>query len=111
MPKLKPETLIPDRAEDESINAGINADTEARELDREWFKRARPAREVLGEENYHALLEMKRPRGRPPASATKIFTGVRLDADVLNAFKTTGKGWQTRMNAALRLYLEEHPFQ
>jgi hypothetical protein len=34
--------------------------------------------------------------------APKVFTGIRLDADIVAAFKATGRGWQTRMNAALR---------
>lgn len=52
---------------------------------------------------------MKRPRGRPKAGATKVFTAIRLDADLLQTFKATGKGWQTRVNAALRQYVTEHP--
>jgi len=52
---------------------------------------------------------MKRPRGRPKADETKVFTAIRLDADLLAAFKSTGKGWQTRVNAALRQYIAEHP--
>lgn len=31
--------------------------------------------------------------------------------DVLAEFKATGKGWQTRMNAALRQFIVEHPLQ
>ena len=30
------------------------------------------------------------------------FIRMRVDADVLDAFKATGQGWQTRINAALR---------
>ena len=41
-------------------------------------------------------------RGRPPAGNTKISTTVRLDADVVKYFKSEGRGWQTRLNAALR---------
>jgi mRNA interferase MazF len=36
-------------------------------------------------------------------------SGIRLDADVVDTFKATGKGWQTRMNAALRDWLKKHP--
>lgn len=46
--------------------------------------------------------------GRPKSDNPKIATTVRLDADVLSAFKATGKGWQTRMNAALRDYVQSH---
>ena len=45
-------------------------------------------------------------RGRPKAESTKQALTVRYDADVVEAFKATGKGWQTRMNAVLRAYLE-----
>lgn len=41
-------------------------------------------------------------RGRPPAAMTKVQTTLRLDPDVVAAFKAGGTGWQGRMNAALR---------
>lgn len=41
-------------------------------------------------------------RGRPKAAVTKVSTTLRLDADVIDAFKADGPGWQGRMNAALR---------
>lgn len=42
-----------------------------------------------------------RPRGRPRSEASKVPTSLRLAPDVLDAFKATGVGWQTRMEAAL----------
>lgn len=109
MPKLKPGTVIPTPDEEVIINAGIVADLDSRELDDEWFAKAKPASKVLPPEIYSALVA-KRPRGRPKADETKVFTAIRLDADLLDKFKATGKGWQTRVNAALRQYLAEHPF-
>ena len=41
-------------------------------------------------------------RGRPKAEETKLSTTIRIDRDVLSAFKKDGPGWQTRINAALR---------
>ena len=41
-------------------------------------------------------------RGRPRSEAPKVSTTLRLDPDVIEAFKADGPGWQTRMNAALR---------
>ncbi|MDO8347683.1 MAG: BrnA antitoxin family protein [Rugosibacter sp.] len=111
MPKLKPGTIIPAPEEDATINAGIAADPDARELDDEWSAKAKPASEVFPPEIYAALVAMKRPRGRPKADETKVFTAIRLDADVLAAFKSTGKGWQTRVNAALRQFIDEHPIR
>src|SRR5438128_1784075 len=43
-----------------------------------------------------------RPRGRPKAEIRKAAISLRVDADVLDAFKSTGEGWQTRMNGILR---------
>jgi uncharacterized protein (DUF4415 family) len=40
--------------------------------------------------------------GRPKSAAPKVSTTIRLDADVLAAFKAEGSGWQSRINAALR---------
>jgi uncharacterized protein (DUF4415 family) len=34
---------------------------------------------------------------------------MRLDTDVVNSFKATGKGWQTRINAALKDWLQKNP--
>jgi uncharacterized protein (DUF4415 family) len=47
-------------------------------------------------------------RGRPKAETPKQALTVRYDADVVAAFKATGKGWQTRMNAALKDWLKTH---
>ena len=41
-------------------------------------------------------------RGRPRSDSPKVSTTLRLDPDVLASFKATGKGWQSRINAALR---------
>ena len=47
-------------------------------------------------------------RGRPKARTTKQLLTVRYDKDVIEAFKATGKGWQSRMNDALRDWLKVH---
>ena len=41
-------------------------------------------------------------RGNPKARATKVSTTIRLDPDVLDSFKASGPGWQSRINDALR---------
>jgi len=38
----------------------------------------------------------------------KASVSIRLDQDVLNWFKGQGKGYQTRINALLRAYMEAH---
>ncbi|MCL2635927.1 MAG: BrnA antitoxin family protein [Betaproteobacteria bacterium] len=47
-------------------------------------------------------------KGRPKADSTKLALTVRYDADIVEAFKATGKGWQTRMNEALKDWLKTH---
>jgi uncharacterized protein (DUF4415 family) len=109
MPKLKACTVLPTAEDDAAIQSGIAADADARELTPTWQSQAKPAHEALPAQVYDALVALKRPRGRPKAEVTKVFTAIRLDADLLGAFKATGKGWQTRVNAALRQYIHEHP--
>ena len=41
-------------------------------------------------------------RGRPPLPNPKQAVKLRLDADVVAAYRKTGNGWQTRINADLR---------
>jgi uncharacterized protein (DUF4415 family) len=40
--------------------------------------------------------------GRPPLPQTKMQTTLRLDRDVVDHFKAGGRGWQSRINAALK---------
>ncbi len=40
--------------------------------------------------------------GRPPLANPKKQVTLRLDPDVIEKFRATGKGWQSRINAALR---------
>ena len=52
---------------------------------------------------------LKRGRGRgPQATPTKVLTSVRLDADILAFFKSKGAGYQSRINAALRMEVERN---
>ncbi len=48
-------------------------------------------------------------RGRPRSPAPKVAINIRLSPDVLARFKSTGRGWQTRINLALEQWLEAHP--
>ena len=48
---------------------------------------------------------LRRGRG-PQVAPTKVLTSIRLDADVLDYFKSTGAGYQSRINAVLRNELE-----
>ena len=50
----------------------------------------------------HAI---ERTRGRPKSRHPKQQITLRIDADLLAAYKATGSGWQTRMQEALRKYM------
>lgn len=45
-------------------------------------------------------------RGRKPSGNSKKLLTLRLDPDVIEGFKATGEGWQSRMNDALRVHLK-----
>jgi len=45
---------------------------------------------------------IRRGRGRPAVAVKRPTLNMRVDAEVLDAFKATGPGWQTRINALLR---------
>jgi len=46
-------------------------------------------------------------RGRPPAETHKERLTIRLDPDIVARFKADGPGWQSRINAALREWMEQ----
>lgn len=48
-----------------------------------------------------------RTRG-PQKAPTKTQVSVRLSTEVLDYFKASGSGWQTRMDEALKEYVREH---
>ncbi len=45
-------------------------------------------------------------RQGPPTAPRKAAISLRLDAEVLDWFKAQGPGYQTRINAVLRAYME-----
>ena len=55
---------------------------------------------------FWAAAQVRRGRGRPPVPVSRPTLNMRVDADVLAAFKATGPGWQTRINAVLRSAVE-----
>jgi uncharacterized protein (DUF4415 family) len=79
-------------------------DEENPELTADAFAQAKPAAEILpqfiGKKATQELLS--RGRGRPVKADKKVSQNLRLDADVLEAYKRGGSGWQTRINQVLR---------
>ena len=86
--------------EEAAIHAGIAADPDTWDFD---MSRARPAAEVLPElvERYEREQAERRKRG-PQRAPTKEHISLRLDADLVEYFRNSGRGWQTRLNSMLR---------
>ena len=83
---------LPTEAEEAAINAGIEIDADTYVLNDVEFKQLKPM------------------RGRPvgtKATRTKVAVSVRVDEEVLLYFKAQGRGWQTRMNEALKMLIAE----
>ena len=92
MPKLKSGTILPTPAEDAAITAAALADQDAAPFtDAEWEKVKPQVR-----------------RGRPLGSGSKAQVTLRLDVEVLEKFKASGDGWQTRINEALKSWVRTH---
>lgn len=68
------------------------------ELSQAEIAELRPAGEGLPPSLAKALLHRG---GRPKAASKCVPVSLRIDPEVLAAFKETGPGWQTRMNEAL----------
>lgn len=49
-----------------------------------------------------------RPVGRPRLAVTKERITIRFSREVVEYFRATGKGWQTRMDEALKEWIAEH---
>ena len=88
MPKLKPLT---------------DAKGEVRDLTAKDLKGFRSAREVLP----GSLRRKVGVRG-PQRLATKERITIRLSREVVQSFRATGEGWQTRVDAALQDWLRKH---
>jgi uncharacterized protein (DUF4415 family) len=72
-------------------------DPENPEWTRAMMRRAKPASKAFPH------VKFPKPRGRgPQKTPVKVQTTIRLDRDVVEYFRRQGRGWQTRLNAALR---------
>ncbi|MBA4798949.1 uncharacterized protein (DUF4415 family) [Rhizobium rosettiformans] len=85
-------------AEEAEIQAMIASDPDNPEMTEEELKELRPFREVFPE----LAASIDRKLGRPKAETPKKAISLRLDQEVIDRFKATGDGWQSRMNEALR---------
>lgn len=53
--------------------------------------------------------QLLKSRGRPRIEFPKERINIRLSHAVIEHFKSTGAGWQTRIDQALKQYIAEHP--
>ena len=78
-------------------DADIKAVSDTPEITPEQFAHAKPFSDV-----FPVLAEnMRRARG-PQKAPTKVAVQLRLDRDVVERFRASGKGWQSRINEILK---------
>jgi uncharacterized protein (DUF4415 family) len=81
---------VPTAAEDRKIRAAAKADPDAQPLTQKQLK---------------SMVPLKTLRGRPKAESPKLLVSVRYSREVVEYFKSTGAGWQSRMDSVLRAYV------
>lgn len=85
--------VMPTLQEDQAITAAAKADPDAQPLTPKQLK---------------SMVPMRALRGRPKSDKTKQLVSVRYSPEVLEYFKSTGEGWQSRMDSVLRNYVTRH---
>src|SRR6185503_8359581 len=95
MSKISKRTSIvmPTPKEDKAITAAARSDPDAQPLTPKQLKAMVPLRSV---------------RGRPKSENKKLLVSVRYSPEVVAYFKSTGEGWQSRMDRVLRQYVTRH---
>ena len=92
-PSKRPFVVMPTAREDKAITAAAKADRDAQPLTLKQLKSMVPLRAL---------------RGRPKSESAKQLVSVRYSREVLAYFKSTGEGWQSRMDRVLREYVTRH---
>ncbi len=93
---------MPNRKKPANISQKDWDDVDSPELTAADFRKMKPAAEFLPPAVFKTLAARQRGERGPQKAPTKVPTKLRIDPDVLEAYKATGRGWQTRMNEALR---------
>lgn len=86
----RPTVALPTIEEDKVINLAAAADPDALPL--------KPGQLA-------AMVPMRAVRGRPKLANVKLLVSVRYSPEVLEYFKSTGPGWQSRMDGVLKEYV------
>jgi len=89
----RPPVVMPTAEEDQAITAAAEADPDAQPLTPTQLKAMVPLRVV---------------RGRPRSASKKVLLSVRYSPEVVEYFRSTGRGWQSRMDGVLRQYVARH---
>jgi uncharacterized protein (DUF4415 family) len=84
---------MPTVAEDNEITAAAKADPDA---------------QPLTPKQLQAMVPLKSVRGRPKSENKKLLVSVRYSPEVVAYFKSTGDGWQSRMDGVLQQYVTRH---
>ena len=85
--------LMPTAEEDKIITAAAKSDPDAQPLTPKQLK---------------AMVPIRSLRGRPRSENKKLLVSVRYSPEVIAYFKSTGEGWQSRMDGVLRKYVTRH---
>ncbi len=85
--------LMPTLEEDKAITAAAKSDPDALPLTPKQLS---------------AMVPLRGMRGRPKAESKKMLVSVRYSPEVVAYFKSTGEGWQARMDGVLRDYVARH---
>jgi uncharacterized protein (DUF4415 family) len=94
------------KAEEDNDDPASRPDDENPEWTLDEIRTARPALEVFAEVFGPEAADMlRRGRGRPAKADKKVNQTLRLDVDVLEAYRQSGPGWQALMNRVLREHM------
>jgi len=67
-----------------------------------------PDAQPLTPKQLKAMVPIRALRGRPKSENKKLLVSVRYSPEVVEYFKSTGDGWQSRMDGVLRKYITRH---
>jgi len=70
--------------------------------------KADPDAKPMTKAQLDALVPIRSVRGRPKSESRKLLLSVRYSVEVVEYFRSTGDGWQARMDGVLRQYVSEH---
>jgi len=82
----------------------IDVEGEVRELTLEDMKQFKPIHEAGLPDSLLKKLGVRGPQKRP----TKVRVSLRLSREVVEFFRATGDGWQTRMDSELLEMVHKH---